>query len=81
MLLEQSSVNPDTPDTKYGQTPLWRAAANGNEGIVKMLLQRNDVNPDKPDRWGQTPLSSAVRNGYEGIVRMFSSLNPDEGDT
>ena len=38
-------VNPDSA-CSYGQTPLSWAAANGHEGIVKLLLRRKDVNPD-----------------------------------
>ena len=29
---------------------------NGHEGVVKLLLGREDVNPDRPDNYGQTPL-------------------------
>ena len=46
MLLKREDVNPDQPDTKYGRAPLWWAAEKGHEGIVKMLLERRDVNPD-----------------------------------
>jgi len=65
-------VNPDAPDTSYGQTPLSWAAGNGREGIVKMLLERGDVNPDAQDTEDrQTPLSRAAGNGHEGIVSLL----------
>ena len=81
MLLERGGVNPYTPDTRFGQTPLCWASVNRHGGIVKMLLQRDDVNPGKADRWGQTPLLSAAWNGYVGVVRVFNSLNPDRAFT
>ena len=43
-----------------GNTPLFWAAWNGHEGVVKILLGRNDVDPDKPDKTGRTPLSCAA---------------------
>ena len=39
-----------------GSTPLVWAARNGHEGVVKILLSRDDVNPDKPDNSSETPL-------------------------
>jgi len=45
MVLEQTNVNPDTPNTKYSQTPLYWAAANSHQGVVRMLLEQSDINP------------------------------------
>jgi len=44
ILLEREEVNPDEPDND-GQTPLSLAAMNGNEGVVKILLGREEVDP------------------------------------
>jgi len=78
-------VNPDAPDTLYGQTPLSWAADNGYEGIVKLLLERKDVTPDTPDTlYGRTPLSWAAGNGHEGIVKLLlerKDVTPDTPDT
>jgi len=84
-LFNRRYVNPDTPDTHYGRTPLSWAAGNGHEGIVKLLLGRKDVNPETPDtEYGQTPFSWAARNGHEGIVRLLlgrKDVNPETPDT
>ena len=48
---------------------------------MKMLLGRDDINPDKSGVWDQTPLSRATRNGHEGVVEMLlarDDVNPDK---
>ena len=42
---------PDKPGAN-GKTPLFWAAYLGYEGVVKMLLGRGDVNPNKLDGHG-----------------------------
>src|SRR5205807_3311237 len=54
-----------------GDTPLVWAAKYGHEGVVKILLGRDDVNPNTPDKYGQTPLSCAVWSGHEGVVKIL----------
>ena len=64
-----------------GCTPLAWAAHNGHEGVVKILLRREAVNPDKPVNYGQTPLSRAAQNGHEGVVKILlgrKEVNPDK---
>ena len=49
-----------------------------------MLLEREEVNPDRVDSYGQTPISWATEKGHEGIVKMLSArveVNPDQADT
>ena len=45
ILLEQGEINPDEPNN-HGLTPLWCAVRNWYEGVVKVLLGRNDINPN-----------------------------------
>ena len=47
------------------------AAYYGHEGIVKMLLRRDEVNPDQPDNQGQVPLWYAAENGHAGVVALL----------
>ena len=50
-------------------TPLLWAARRGHEGVVKILLERGDANPDLADsRWNETPLEWAAQLGHEGVV-------------
>ena len=67
-----------------GMTALTWGSRKGYEGVVKMLLERGDVNPDQVDtEYGQTPLSLAAENGHKGVVMMLlerGDVNPDQAD-
>ena len=70
-------------NTRYGRTPLSWAAGYGHEEVVRMLLERNDVNPNTADKDGQTPLSWATRKGHGAVVRLLleqDNANPDTAD-
>jgi len=58
-----------------GSTPLAWAACNGHEEVVTILLERDDVTPDKPYYYGRTPLGGAVLNGHEGVVQILLGRN------
>ena len=48
--------------------------------MVELLLERDDVNPNKPNRAGRTPLRGATRKGHKGIVKLLlgrEDLDPD----
>ena len=54
----------------------------GHEGVVKMFLERGDVNPNLADtKDGHTPLSYAAMIGREGIVKMLLERNDIGLDT
>ena len=53
-----------------GSTTISWAARRGQEGVVGILLGRNDVNLNTPSRYGQTPPSLAAGNGRE-VVRIL----------
>ena len=66
-----------------GGTPLVWACRNGHEGVVKVLLGRGNVIPDRADNNGESPLSGAAWGGHEGVVKLLLSrddISPDEPD-
>ena len=82
LLFGRRYINPDSLG-ESSQTPLSYAAKNGHEAIVKLLLERKDVNPDSSEH-GRTPLSRAAENGHEAIVKLLlerEDVNPDAPDT
>lgn len=56
---------------KHRQTPLSWAAENGHEGVVRQLVQRDDIDVNSKDDKGPTPLSWAAREGHEAVVRLL----------
>jgi len=54
-----------TRPMKCRLTPLSWAVEGEHEAVVKMLLERDDVNPNIADWRGRTPLSRAVGRGMK----------------
>jgi len=54
-----------------GDAPLGWAAGNGREGVVRLLIGRDDIDPDKAGEDDQTPLLRAARGGHEGVVKIL----------
>ena len=48
------------------------------KGVVRILLERNDVNPAIEDEYGRTSLLRAAQFGYEENVRIL--LERDDVD-
>jgi len=65
-------------------TPLIWAAVRGHEEVVKMLLEREDVNPNLADhRYCQTPLLWAVEQRCDAMVKVLlerEGVNPDQAE-
>ena len=61
-----------------GNTSLVWAAENGHEGVVKVLLGRDDIDPDKSDEDDRTPLLLAACGGQDGVVKIL--LGRDDVD-
>ena len=55
----------------WGRTPLFWAAANGHEAVVKVLVEQEDVEADSKDRYGWTPFSQAAANGHEVVAKVL----------
>ncbi|KAF8421814.1 ankyrin repeat-containing domain protein [Tirmania nivea] len=66
----QADLHDDT-----GRSPLSWAAQKGHEAVVRLLLERNDVNVDAKDNRGRTPFSWAAGGGHEAIVRLLLARN------
>ena len=63
------SININKKD-KSGRTPLFYACLNGNEAVVKYLVEHGaDVN--KINKWDITPLHNACIRGDETIVKYL----------
>ena len=82
-LIEQPNCDLNKGDF-LGITPLIWAVVCGQEEIVKLLLGRPTINPDKPDTgYRLTALSRAAKMGHEGIVRLLlerASAKPNGTD-
>ncbi|RYP32296.1 hypothetical protein DL767_005271 [Monosporascus sp. MG133] len=85
LLLATGRVNLVDIDAKddSGYTPLFWAAENGHEAMVKLLLSTGKVDPDAKNNSGRTPLILAVKNGDEAMIKLLldtGKVDPDAKD-
>ena len=82
-VLEMKEWDVNATDS-MGTTALIWAAVKGHEGVVKLLLEQEEVNPNQADTaCGRTPLSWAAKQGHHGVVKMLlerEDVNPDHRD-
>ena len=68
-----------------GRTALAWAAVRGHENIIKILLQRKEVNADTKDAaYDRTPLLWAVELRHEGVAKLLleqEDIDPNTADT
>ena len=78
--LEDGS-EPDVED-KDGRTPFFWAVSGGHKDVVKLLMTREDVNPNVRDRTrGKTPLIVAVMKQNLVIVELLLACKDIELNT
>jgi len=71
LVLRREDVNHDILDTAYGRTPLTWGAEHGCEGVVRLLFEWEDVNPDSSSKSGRTPLAWAAENGCGRVAELL----------
>ena len=70
-LLEKKIWDINVTDT-LGRTALVWAIIPGHEEVVRILLQRKDINPNTSDtQYNRTPLLWAAERGNEGVVKLL----------
>jgi len=68
-------------DTLYGRRPLSWAAMNGHEGVVKVLLEWEGINPDLGDTIeDRSPLLWAAAHRVERAVDILLERWPSLQD-
>ena len=71
------------PKNKRGRSPLSLAAEAGHEAVIRLLLERDDINVNSEDRSDCTPLSWAIRTGHEAVAELIlerDDINADLRD-
>jgi ankyrin repeat domain-containing protein 50 len=58
-----------------------RAAGNGHEAVVKLLLDTGKVKVNSKDIEVRTPLSRAAENGHEAVVKLLLNTGKAEVDS
>ena len=77
LLLERGvAVDPNFRKPWDTFSPLTVAAFHAHEGVVKLLLTRNDIDPNTRSHGGQTALSIAASGGHEEVVKLLLAWGP-----
>ena len=82
-LLETNTCDSQGTDFN-GNTAIAWAARRGHEGVVRVLLERGDVDPNTANTtYGQTPLSLAAKSGHGGVMGILlerNGIEPNKAD-
>ena len=70
LLLERDDVNINSMDPCF-RTPLFWAAINGHEEVVKVLLDSGRVDPNAKDADDLTPYLWAAGGGHDAVVKLL----------
>ncbi|KAF5283924.1 hypothetical protein FQR65_LT13685 [Abscondita terminalis] len=70
LTLIEKGADPDLSDT-FNNSPLMHAIKHGNEEIVAVLLNSDQVDVKKYNRFGMTTLMQAARQGNKNIVSLL----------
>ncbi|CUS12862.1 unnamed protein product [Tuber aestivum] len=69
--LIEAGINVNSKEEKTGDTPLMRAIWNGNENMVRMLLEYRDVDVNCWNDNREAAFHLACVHGSEGMVKAF----------
>jgi ankyrin repeat protein len=73
-------VDADSKDKNSRKTPLSWAAYNGDEAVVRLLLETGKVNADSENCDNETPLSLAACNGHDAVVQLLLATGKINAD-
>ena len=77
---EAGAKPPVDSKSKHVRTPLWVAAKSGDVALVKLLVERDDVEADSKDDDDQTPLWIAASRGHAEVVKLLVERDDVEPD-
>ena len=69
-------INPNESISSTGVTPLLIATYKGHSDIIKLLLERSDIQINVQENSGVTALINAANNGHADIVKLLLA-HPD----
>ncbi|PKY04808.1 ankyrin, partial [Aspergillus campestris IBT 28561] len=73
LLLELHQTDPNSRSTGEVGTPLHLAAEHNHFGVVRILLEHRDTNPNRQDWEGKTPLMTATEGNHAETARLLLS--------
>lgn len=74
LAMKDAGANVNTLHVDSGQTCLHVSARNGNYEVVKVLIEKLEVDPSIKDKRGKTALDYANENGNEKLTSYLSNL-------